>query len=185
LASSFQRAWETIGNSYEALTTGPAPGNGARTVPNAHNHTNGKTGSGVTVAQAACRWQGRSNIVNATAFPHSLSYLYAWAGLVEIYTQQEVAVVIVGDTGDGSGGNVPGSVVGGLDLQLNGVSMPFGFENSNDRNTWMIGAGLGVLAPGTYHLALKISTLNTRAESWSVIGAEVWCSQNQQMVLPP
>ena len=38
VASAFVRAWETIGNSYEQLTISPAPGNGARTVPAAHDH---------------------------------------------------------------------------------------------------------------------------------------------------
>tara|TARA_R100001163_G_scaffold12051_1_gene11176 strand:- start:4316 stop:4951 length:636 start_codon:yes stop_codon:yes gene_type:complete len=188
LASSFQRAWETVGNSYEQLTVGPAPNNGARTVPAPHDHTNGKVGSGITVAQAPLRWQGLSRVGDtdsrASTFPFALTYLYVWAGIVQVYTNQECAVAIFGNRGNGGGANLPGSIADALVLEINGFQTPFGFERSNG-DSWFIAAGLGVIAPGTYHLALKVTSLNGTGETWSVIGAEVWPSQNSQMVLPP
>lgn len=189
LATSFQRAWETIGNSYEQLTTGIAPGNGGRTVVLPHDHTNGKTGAGTIAAQAPSRWQGRSQLGDsngpATSFPFGLASLYVWACIVEIYSQQEAAAVIVGRVGNNGGADRPGAVAQSLTLELNGFSMPYGFETSNDPGSWMIAANLGVLSAGTYHLALRVSALSPRGETWSVVGAEVWPNNNNQMVLPP
>lgn len=184
LASSFQRAWETIGNAYENLTTGPAPNNGARTVANPHDHTNGKTGFGITVAQSPSRWQGHARMTEQKLPPYGLAYVYAWAAVLQVYTQQECNVAIFGTTGNGNGANLPGSIAGALTLEINGLSTPFGFELSNDPGAWFIAAGLGQLAAGTYHLALKVSTLNLGGEQWAVTGADVWSSQNNQMVLP-
>jgi len=191
LASSFQRVWETIGNSYEQLTTGPAPNNGARTVAVPHDHSNGKSGAGIIAAQSPTRWQGLSRVgdmtSNATAFPLGLPYLYVWAAVVQVYCQQECNVAIFGTAGvlrQGAGAG-PGTMPGALTLEINGLSTPFGFEVSNNPESWFVAAGLGVLPAGTYHLALKLTGLNGTGESWSVIGAEVWPSLNNQMVLPP
>ncbi len=64
LADTMLRVWQTVGNSYESLTTGPAPGNGARTVPAPHSH--GLFSPGAVVAQAASRWQGPAELEGAT-----------------------------------------------------------------------------------------------------------------------
>ena len=185
LASSFEKAWQTIGNSYEQLTTGPAPNNGARTVAVPHNHTAGKSGAGAIAAQAPTRWQGLSQFGergSTVSFPFSLSYCYVWAGVLQVYSGQECAVAIFG-TSESIG---PERIPGRITLEINGLSTPFGFEVSNNFNTWFIAAGLGVLGAGTYHLALKVNSLSGAVnEKWSVIGAEVWPSVNNQMVLPP
>tara|TARA_Y100000593_G_scaffold92979_1_gene186244 strand:- start:1883 stop:2509 length:627 start_codon:yes stop_codon:yes gene_type:complete len=185
LASSFEKAWQTIGNSYEQLTTGPAPNNGARTVALPHNHTAGKSGAGAIAAQAPTRWQGLSQFGargSTFSFPFSLSYCYAWAGILQIYSGQECAIAIFGTSERLSPESIPGRVT----LEINGLSTPFGFEVSNNPDVWFIAAGLGVLGAGTYHLALKVNSVsNVVSERWSVIGAEVWPSVNNQMVLPP
>lgn len=186
LASSFEAAWQTIGNAYEQLTSGIAPGNGGRTVPLPHDHH--ASAEGALVAQAQCRWQGLSQIGDfssrATAFPLGLPYLYAWAGLVEVYTPQEMAIVIVGNTGNGGGADRPGSVAQALVLEINGVSAPFEFRVSNDPETWVLSASL-VLPAGTSTAALRVDMLNAEGETWSVVGAEVWANANNQMVVPP
>ena len=185
LASSFQRAWETIGNSYEQLTTGIAPGNGGRVVPLPHDHQ--ASAGGALLAQAPTRWQGLSNVgvplTPATAFPHGLAYLYVWAGLIEIYAEQECNVVILGARGGAGTRTMPDPDA--LTLEIGGFVTPYGFEDSNDSDTFMISAGLGLMAPGTYPLALKLSSLDPNGECWQVFGAEVWSSRGNQMILPP
>ncbi len=185
LASSFEAAWQNIGNAYEQLSVLPAPGNGARTVPAAHDHR--ASADGAYVAQAQCRWQGLSQVGDAngraTAFPHGVAYLYAWAGLMEVYTTQEVSLVIFGTTGGAGGVDSPGSVAQALALEVNGVNTLYDFETSNDPNSWVITSTF-TLAGGTNTAALKINALNADGESWAVVGAEVWCSSNNQMVIP-
>lgn len=185
LASSFEAAWQNIGNAYEQLSVLPAPGNGARTVPVAHDHK--ATGEGAFAAQAQCRWQGLSQVGDAngraTAFPHGLAYLYAWAGLMEVYTTQEVSLVIFGTTGGGGGVDRPGTVAQALALEVNGVNTLYDFKTSNDPRSWVLTSTF-TLAGGTNIAALKISALNAAGESWAVVGAEVWCGSNNQMVMP-
>ena len=185
LASSFQRAWETIGNGYEQLTTGNAPGNLARTVPVPHDHQS--SAHGALLAQAASRWQGMSKFgtptTTAKAFPHGLAYCYVWASLIEVYAQQEVIVVIFGSKGGGGHRTTPDPAA--LTLEIAGFATPFGFEDSNDPETFMIAAGVGLLAPGTYPLALKLNSVDPAGECWQIFGAEVWSSRGNQMVLPP
>ena len=186
LASSFEAAWQTIGNAYEQLTSGIAPGNGGRTVPLPHDHQ--ASAQGAFVAQAQCRWQGLSLVGDftsrATAFPLGLPYLYVWAGLIEVYTVQEMALIIIGNTGNGAGATRPGSVAQALVLEVNGFSHPFEFRVSNDPETWVLSANF-IIPAGTNTASLQIDLLNPEGETWSVIGAEVWCNSNNQMVTPP
>jgi len=53
LAEDLREVWTTVGHSYESLTEGIAPGNGARTVAAAHDHVT----TGAPLAQPLTRWQ--------------------------------------------------------------------------------------------------------------------------------
>ena len=181
LASSFLAAWQTVGNGYESLTVGNAPGNGGRTVALVHDH--GIAGPGVDLAQAPMRWHGRGG--------------GAWAALVTAYKTQEMTLVVYGHEG-ATGTTHPGSLPGGLVLEINGVVLfPIGlssFEPSR-HGTWLLVVGLGVLPAGVYHVALKVlaympglpgpvPAASPGGESWQVIGAEAWPNGNDQLRLP-
>ena len=199
LASSFLAAWQTVGNGYESLTVGNAPGNGGRTVALVHDH--GIAGPGVDLAQAPMRWQGLGGVGGysgpAALDPFSLTYTIAWAALVTAYKTQEMTLVVYGHEG-ATGTTHPGSLPGGLVLEINGVVLfPIGlssFEPSR-HGTWLLVVGLGVLPAGVYHVALKVlaympglpgpvPAAAPGGESWQVIGAEAWPNGNDQLRLP-
>lgn len=188
VASAFQRAFETIGNSYEQLTVSPAPGNGARTVPAAHDHQ-AAVGFGAFLAQAPMRWQGIGGVgasgAPAIVPPFGLPYTYAFAGIIAAYVKHEMSLVIFGKRGDGNGSNEPGLMPQGLQLEIDGIDTPFGFEPSVDPDYWMIAAGLGSVGAGVHSIALRIDSLVVGGEFWTVQGAEVWADNGEQMRLDP
>lgn len=188
MASAFDRAWQTIGNAYEQLTLGVAPGNALRTVPVAHDHQAG-FGFGAFLAQPPMRWQGiggvGSRAAAATVPPFALASIYAWAAMLEVYTKQELTVVVYGKRGNGDGVNEPGQQPAGLQLEMDGIDGPFGFEPSQDPEYWMIAAGLGLVNAGTHTLALRIDALAGAGEFWTVQGAEVWAASGEQIRLGP
>jgi len=185
LADSFLRAWQTVGNSYELLTTGTAPGNAGRTVALVHDH--GVAGPGAILAQAPMRWQGNAEIGDtsspAISHPLGLAYTFAWASLVIVYADQETSLCIFGTTGGGAS-NRPATVPGGLVMELNGAATPLEVSQSNDPGSWVISAGLGLLVAGTHTLALRIDSYAGVGESWAVTGAEVWAALGDQIRLP-
>jgi len=184
LADTFSRVWQTVGNSYESLTTGPAPGNAGRTVAAPHDH--GVAGPGAILAQAPSRWQGSAEIVAASAPMPGLTHIYAWASCLAVYAGQDLQVVIFGRKGLGVGLRSPewSKRNGDLFLELNGADIPFEVVQSQDPSAWVIAAGLGTLAPGVYTLALRLDTPLAAVTSWTVDGAEVWHSGSEQMGLP-
>jgi len=122
-ADAFQQAWQTIGNSYETLTTGIAPGNGGRIVTQVHDHLKGSKGA--MLAQPACRWQGFASMgdpqVAATAHPFSLANTFCWAAMLQVYTAQDYVLVLYGRDGEANGVQRPSIDVAGLQLELDGV----------------------------------------------------------------
>ena len=183
VASAFVRAWETIGNSYEQLTISPAPGNGARTVPVAHDHQ-AAAGFGAFLAQPPMRWQGQggvgSNTFLATSNPFGLTYTFAWASMLSVYAKHEMTLVVYGKRGRRST-NEP--IQQSLQLEIDGLSTPYGLEPSLDPEYWMITAGLGLVSAGNHTLALRLIELN--ADFWTVTGAEVWANNGEQIRLSP
>ena len=184
LASSFSNAWATIGNSYESLTIGAAPGNGARTVPAAHNHD--ATGTGVILAQAPTKWNGRGGVGDglngaATGHPFALTKTFAWAGLAIAYTDQacDLVVFVKGDF------PVPWDVIpGAVSLELDGVPIQWTLKPSADPSVFMVTSESALITAGTHTLALAISFFRAGGELWQVIGAELWPSTNEQLRLP-
>jgi len=188
LADTFLRIWRTIGNAYEKLTAGIAPGNGGRTVPAPHDH--GVVGPGVFVAQAMSRWQGSAELGSqnapATAHPFALPATYVWAAVVNVYADQEAMVVIFGSTGDAGLGNPAfAQIAGRLFLEIDGLDTPYEVVQSQDPGAWSIFAGLGKMLAGVHTLALRLGSYSAEGESWTVEGAEVWHSGGDQMTPPP
>lgn len=183
VASAFVRAWKTIGNSYEQLTVSPAPGNGARTVPAAHDHQ-AAAGFGAFLAQPPMRWQGQGGVGSytflATSNPFALTYTFAWASMLSVYAKHEMTVVIYGKRG-GRGASEP--IQQSLQLEIDGLSTPYTLEPSLDPEYWMITAGLGLVNAGNHTLALRLIELN--ADFWTVTGAEVWANNGEQIRLSP
>jgi hypothetical protein len=183
LAASFSDAWATVGNSYEALTTGTAPGNGARTVPAPHDHD--ATGTGFILAQAPCKWSGRGGVGEglnpAKVPPFGLARTYAWAGLAVAYTDQ-VATLVVSIRGNFP--TPPDDVLGALSVELDGLPLQWGVEPSADPDVFLITAGLGLLTAGPHTLAIVLTAFRSNGELWQVIGAEVWPNNNEQLRLP-
>ena len=185
-ADAFAAAWQTIGNSYETLTTGIAPGNGGRTVAQVHDHSTG--GKGAFLAQPPSRWQGFATMGDegtaATAHPFALTSTICWASLLQVYTDQGLLLVLRGNTGSANGVNKPSSDLNGLTLELDGVPMLLGFEPTGALD-WAIAVGLGVVTAGVHTLALKLSTYPAEGVAWGIYGAEVWSESNEQVRLDP
>jgi hypothetical protein len=183
LAASFSDAWATVGNSYETLTTGTAPGNGARTVPAPHDHD--ATGTGFILAQAPCKWSGRGGVggdgAPAMAAPFGLARTYAWAGLAVAYTDQ-VATLVVSIRGNFP--TPPDDMLGALSVEIDGFPLQWGLEPSADPGVFLITAGLGLVPAGPHTLAIVLTTFRPDGELWQVIGAEVWPNNNEQLRLP-
>ena len=183
VASAFVRAWETIGNSYEQLTISPAPGNGARTVPVAHDHQ-AAAGFGAFLAQPPMRWQGIGGVgsdrVPATGNAFALTSTFAWASMLAVYAKHEMTVVIFGKRG-GSGYNMPRPA--DITLEIDGFPTPYEFIISRDFSYWTITAGLGLVNAGNHTLALRVINLNF--DAWTVQGAEAWANNGEQMRLAP
>jgi hypothetical protein len=160
VASAFVRAWETIGNSYEQLTVSPAPGNGARTVPAAHDHQ-AAAGFGAFLAQPPMRWQGiggvGSDIAPATGNPFALTSTF------------------------GQGINMPRPA--DITLEIDGFITFYEFGPTQDLEYWTITADLGLLNAGNHTLALRV--VNLHFDGWTVQGAEVWANNGEQMRLTP
>ncbi len=186
-ADAFVAAWETIGNSYETLTVGIAPGNAIRTVAQPHDHLS--TGKGAMLAQPACRWQGFASMGEprkaATSHPFALTNTFCWASLLQVYTDQSLVLVLYGRDGQANGVTRPSLDVQGLQLEIDGVVTPFGFEPSQDASSWSIVAGLGLVTAGIHTLALNFVGTYVDGLSWSIYGAEVWSEDNQQVRLDP
>ena len=186
-ADAFAAAWQTIGNSYETLTTGIAPGNGGRTVAQVHNHSTG--GKGAFLAQPPSRWQGFATMGDegtaATAHPFALAATFCWASMLQVYTDQSLMLVLYGIDGQANGVIRPTIALPSLTLELDGIAMPLGFEPSQDRNSWSIVVGLGVVTAGLHTLALKLATYPPNGVAWSIYGAEVWSDANEQVRLDP
>ena len=184
VASAFVRAWETIGNSYEQLTISPAPGNGARTVPVAHDHQ-AAAGFGAFLAQPPMRWQGIGGVgsdrVPATGNPFALTSTFAWASMLAVYAKHEMTVVIFGKRGTTRGINLPQPQ--SITLEIDGFPTPYEFNPSQDLEYWTITAGLGLVNAGNHTLALRV--INLSFDGWTVQGAEVWANNGEQMRLAP
>lgn len=186
-ADAFAAAWETIGNSYETLTVGVAPGNAIRTVAQVHDHLS--TGKGAFLAQPPSRWQGFASMgtdqAAAIAHPFALTNTFCWASLLQVYTDQTLLLVLYGQTGQANGVTRPSLDVQGLQLEIDGVVTPFGFEPSQDASSWSIVAGLGLVTAGIHTLALNFVGTYIDGLSWAIYGAEVWNEENEQVRLDP
>ena len=184
-ADAFQQAWRTIGNSYETLTTGIAPGNGGRVVAQVHDHLKGSKGA--MLAQPACRWQGFASMgdpqVAASAHPFSLANTFCWAAMLQVYTAQDYVLVLYGRDGEANGVQRPSIDVAGLQLELDGVITEHNFLASQDRNAWVITAEFASVSAGLHTLALNFTGAYINGLCWSVYGAEVWCADNDQVRL--
>ena len=174
-ADAFEKAWQTIGNSYETLTTGIAPGNAGRAVAQVHDHLKGSKGA--MLAQPACRWQGFASMGDSQAAA------FCWAAMLQVYTSQDYVLVLYGRDGEANGVQRPSIDVVGLQLELNGVVTAHSFLASQDRNAWIITAELFSLAAGLHTLALNFTGAYINGLCWSVYGAEVWCADNDQVRL--
>ena len=182
LADSMLTAWQTIGNSYESLTTVIAPGNAARTVPQAHDH--GVAGPGAFVAQAAMRWNGSSEGGQVTTPYFAQSSIYIWASVVVVYAAQETSLSLFGS------GTSPDFMArtNDLKLELDGALIPYEFVRSQDPESWAIAAPLGKLAQGLHYLALRHdailggpSPVLSGVVRFIIDGAEAWPSGGDQM----
>ena len=184
-ADAFEKAWQTIGNSYETLTTGIAPGNAGRTVAQVHDHIKGSKGA--MLAQPACRWQGFASMGDpqaaASAHPFALSNTFCWAAMLQVYTAQDYVLVLYGRDGEANGVQRPRIDVLNFQLELNGVATAHSFLASQDRNAWVITAELSSVAAGLHTLALNFTGAYINGLCWSVYGAEVWSADNDQVRL--
>lgn len=186
MAQAVADAWATVGESYELLTIGAAPGNPGRTVAAPHDH--GQAGPGVPLAQGACRWHGLAGVgqpggLPATAHPLGLAYTYAWAGVVQAYGNHDLSLVLFGRSGAGAAQTEPTEAAGVVVLELDGA--PVQFERLQAApGHWGLRADLGTVAPGPHWAALKINTLAAGGEQWAVDGAEVWPTSNGALVVP-
>lgn len=185
LSGSMTRTWETIGNTYEALTTGIAPGNGVRTVPAPHDH--GQLGTGAFLAQPALRWQGSSESSGSTTGYFLQTYMHLWASCFPVYAAQEMSLVLFGSGSTPHGANLTGKLV----LWLDGADIPFEFIPSQDPSAWAISASLGALAPGVHGVALRLDSIAVAGvptflgnTDLIIDGAEIWNSGSSQMEAP-
>jgi len=186
-ADAFQAAWQTIGNSYETLTVGIAPGNGARIVAQPHDHL--KASKGAMLAQPSCKWQGFASMgeaqIAATSHPFALTNTFCWAAMLQVYTGQDYVLVLYGRDGQANGTTRPTIDTIGLQLELDGIVTEHSFLASQDASAWVLTAELPSVGAGLHTLALNFVGSYVDGLSWSIYGAEVWSADNQQLRLDP
>ena len=185
LADDLLALWQTLGYSYERLTTGIAPGNAARQGFAAHDHSGG--GNGVFLCQPLGRWNGTSDIAanggEATALPFGgMTSFYSCAVACTTYSQQDAVAFIAGQIGSG-GINAPEATGPALSVEWDGTSLPDVVHYQAAGGVWLMVVAIpaAINAAGVHHLALRINaaTLPTLASGgyaigWRTLMAEVW-----------
>lgn len=185
LADDLLALWQTLGYSYERLTTGIAPGNAARQGFSAHDHGGG--GTGVFLCQPLGRWNGTSDLAanggQATGLPFgAMASFYCCAVACSTYVRQDAMVFISGTMG-GGGINNPEEVGAALSVEWDGTALADVMHYYAAGNVWLIGAAIpaALNAAGFHSLALRIdaATIPTLAGGgyaigWQTLMAEVW-----------
>ena len=185
LASDLLALWETLGYSYERLTTGIAPGNAARQGFSAHNHAGG--GLGLLLCQPLGRWNGTADMAasggQATALPFgAMTSFFSCAVACTTYAQQDAVAFVAGLNGTGGIDN-PEETGPALSLEWDGVALPSVVHYQAEGGVWMMAATIPAAAnaAGVHHLALKITAASLPAlagggfgVSWRSLMAEVW-----------
>ena len=144
LADDLLALWQTLGYSYERLTTGIAPGNAARQGFSAHDHGGG--GTGVFLCQPLGRWNGTSDLAanggQATGLPFgAMASFYCCAVACSTYVQQDAMVFISGTMG-GGGINNPEEVGAALSVEWDGTALADVMHYYAAGDVWLIGAAI-------------------------------------------
>jgi hypothetical protein len=185
LADDLLALWQTLGYSYERLTTGIAPGNAARQGFSAHDHGGG--GTGVFLCQPLGRWDGTSEMAasggEATGLPFgAMASFYSCAVACTTYSQQDAVAFIAGQTGSG-GINTPEATGPALSVEWDGTALADVMHYQAAGGVWLMVAAIpsALNAAGFHSLALRINaaTIPTLAGGgyaigWNTLMAEVW-----------
>lgn len=185
LADDLLALWQTLGYSYERLTTGIAPGNAARQGFSAHDHGGG--GTGVFLCQPLGRWDGTSDIAQgggeATGLPFgAMTSFYSCAVACTTYAQQDAVAFIAGEAG-GGGLNTPKSTGPALSVEWDGTALADVMHYQAAGGVWLMAVAIpaALNAAGVHHLALRINAATIPPApggnfgiSWKTLMAEVW-----------
>ena len=171
LAEDLLALWETLGYSYERLSTDIAPGNAGRAGFAAHNHAGGGVGS--VLCQPLAKWEGRATTEGgATAFGQPDGICFAM--LCPTYVACDASLVIAGKTERTRRiTNAAGLIVEFDAAPLVDVI----FSDIGPGGLWTITAKIpaAINVAGNHYAALRIVNFSGGVTaSFEVLAAEVW-----------
>lgn len=183
LAGDLLALWETLGYSYERLTTGTAPGNAARQGFAEHDHTAG--GLGTLLCQPLGRWAGAADMGYdgraSTGTPFGQSHYIAAGVACATYSAQDALGYVLGVDGN-EGVTAPDRAGAAPSLDWDGTALnDVNFYRSG--SLWMIAGRIpaALNTAGAHHLAMRLDVAllpwvpgAAHAVSFRTLMAEVW-----------
>lgn len=177
LAEDLLALWETLGYSYERLSTDTAPGNAGRAGFAAHNHAGGGVGS--VLCQPLAKWEGRARTDGSSpAFGQPDGICFAM--LCPTYVACDASLTIVGRMGTSTQLGAALVPSGNPNLIVEFDAAPLTdvvFSGIRQLGYWTITAKIpaAVNVAGNHYAALRIVNMATGpTSSFEVLAAEVW-----------